>query len=308
MRKLGILKLFALLVAVFALVATPAAAGVGDLGETQGIGDHDAGSSDEEDSYGFWDPPPGSEDDQCNDEFLDENPDLILDCEVSKACADLDGAIPTLTFFGTFCDFPQVTVGTEDGSFVPVLVLSSSESMITVDITGHTQDCTFVYRIECPCETCENDITIGSTGPTGPAGPPGPQGPQGKPGPPGADGAPGPPGPPGPAGPPGPPGTKGGKGGKGGVPGPPGPQGKPGPPGPPGPPGGGTGGNCDDAPPGGSNCCVPNGGIGCNQPSCQDCVCALDSFCCDVAWDSICANEALNQCGSVCAACCASAR
>jgi hypothetical protein len=308
MRKLGILKLFALLIAAFALVAAPATAGVGDMGQTQGISGSDTGSnSDEEDAYGFWDPPPGGEDDQCSDEFLDENPDLIVDCEVTKIFVDLDGAIPTATFFGSYCDFPVVSVGLEDGTYQPLLVLSQSSSFITVDITGHTGDATYSFKIECPCETCLTQATIGVVGPTGPTGPQGPQGPPGPQGPQGKPGPPGPQGPPGPTGPQGPPGTKGGKGGKGGVPGPPGPQGKPGPPGPPGPPGGG-GGSCDDAPPGGSNCCIPNGGLGCNHPSCQDCVCALDSFCCDVSWDSICAGEALNQCGAVCAPCCASAR
>jgi hypothetical protein len=311
MRKLGILRLFALLVAGFALVVAPASAGVGDLGGhgvgsgNADMGDHNTGGTNtgEDDSYGFWDPPPGSDDEQCDDEFLDENPDLVVDCEVTKIFVDLDGAIPTATFFGTFCDFPVVSVGLEDGTYQSLLVLSSATGFITVDITGHTGDATYSFRIECPCETCDTQATIGIVGPTGPTGP---QGPQGPPGPQGPQGKPGPPGPPGPQGPPGPPGTKGGKGGKGGVPGPPGPQGKPGPPGPPGPPGGG-GGGCDDAPPEGSNCCVPNGGLGCNQPSCQSCVCALDPFCCNVAWDSFCANEALVQCGSICAPCCAGA-
>jgi hypothetical protein len=57
--------------------------------------------------------------------------------------------------------------------------------------------------------------------------------------------------------------------------------------------GGGDGGSGDGG--GGtpvSNCCVPNGGIGCDNPACQAAVCAIDSFCCNVAWDSICADEA----------------
>jgi hypothetical protein len=42
----------------------------------------------------------------------------------------------------------------------------------------------------------------------------------------------------------------------------------------------------------GSNCCEPNGGLGCNDRTCEALVCAIDSFCCNVAWDSICADEA----------------
>jgi hypothetical protein len=303
MRKFGILRWLTLLTAAMALVLTPAVAGLGDLGENQGLEEHDT-STGEDESYGFWDPPPGGDDDQCSDEFLDENPDLVVDCDVTKIFVDLDGAIPTATFFGSFCDFPVVSVGLEDGTYAPLLVLSQAQGFITVDITGHTGDATYSFRIECPCETCDTQATIGIVGPTGPTGPQGPQGPPGPQGPQGKPGPPGEPGPPGPQGPPGE-GSKGGKGGKGGVPGPPGPQGKPGPPGPPGPPGGGGGGTCDDAPPGGSNCCAPTGTTGCNHPSCQNCVCALDAFCCDTAWDSICASEALNQCGAVCAPCCA---
>jgi hypothetical protein len=47
---------------------------------------------------------------------------------------------------------------------------------------------------------------------------------------------------------------------------------------------------------GGSNCCFPNGGIGCDDPDCQTFICAIDSFCCAVAWDSICAGEAASFC------------
>lgn len=41
---------------------------------------------------------------------------------------------------------------------------------------------------------------------------------------------------------------------------------------------------------GGSNCCAPNGGTGCDDPVCQDCVCEADPFCCDTEWDQICAD------------------
>jgi hypothetical protein len=41
-----------------------------------------------------------------------------------------------------------------------------------------------------------------------------------------------------------------------------------------------------------SNCCVPNGGLGCDDAACQASVCAADAFCCNTAWDSICASEA----------------
>jgi hypothetical protein len=48
--------------------------------------------------------------------------------------------------------------------------------------------------------------------------------------------------------------------------------------------------------PGGMNCCKPHGGLGCSDPECEATVCAVDPFCCNVAWDSICAEEAFDLC------------
>ena len=41
-----------------------------------------------------------------------------------------------------------------------------------------------------------------------------------------------------------------------------------------------------------SNCDETGHGTGCNEPLCEDAVCAFDSYCCDVVWDGICAAEA----------------
>ncbi len=49
-----------------------------------------------------------------------------------------------------------------------------------------------------------------------------------------------------------------------------------------------------------SNCCSPNGGLGCDDPACEALVCAADPFCCDTAWDGICAGEAATLCGDLC--------
>ena len=51
---------------------------------------------------------------------------------------------------------------------------------------------------------------------------------------------------------------------------------------------------------GGSDCCFANGTPGCDDPTCEAIVCAVDPFCCDVAWDSICAGEAATMC-DICA-------
>jgi hypothetical protein len=55
-------------------------------------------------------------------------------------------------------------------------------------------------------------------------------------------------------------------------------------------------------PPNNNNCGLPSpdGTPGCNVPACCDAVCAQDSFCCDTAWDGICANEALSKCALPC--------
>jgi len=77
---------------------------------------------------------------------------------------------------------------------------------------------------------------------------------------------------------------------------------------------------CDDTDPCTSDTCEASGECGnealegcgenhpcqtANTPGSKDdditaCVCALDSFCCNVAWDSLCVGEAQNDCGAVC--------
>lgn len=48
------------------------------------------------------------------------------------------------------------------------------------------------------------------------------------------------------------------------------------------------------------DCCVANAGPFCNDADCCNTVCAVDSFCCSVAWDAICADEASSLC-AICA-------
>jgi hypothetical protein len=45
-----------------------------------------------------------------------------------------------------------------------------------------------------------------------------------------------------------------------------------------------------------SNCYTSHGGLGCDDAACEASVCAIDSFCCNVAWDNICAGEAVDLC------------
>ena len=44
------------------------------------------------------------------------------------------------------------------------------------------------------------------------------------------------------------------------------------------------------------DCFSANGTPSCNEGTCCEIVCALDPFCCDVEWDSACANQAANSC------------
>ncbi|MCA9283969.1 MAG: hypothetical protein KDA22_02050, partial [Phycisphaerales bacterium] len=53
-------------------------------------------------------------------------------------------------------------------------------------------------------------------------------------------------------------------------------------------------GNCGD--PGAGNCFVSNGSPGCADADCCELVCVEDPFCCNVNWDTVCANEAIDLC------------
>ncbi len=55
--------------------------------------------------------------------------------------------------------------------------------------------------------------------------------------------------------------------------------------------------------PGPGDCCAANGTPGCDDESCCQKVCLTDPFCCDVAWDSLCASVAGDTC-PVCGAGC----
>ena len=53
----------------------------------------------------------------------------------------------------------------------------------------------------------------------------------------------------------------------------------------------------------GGGCCDAHNEPGCDDPDVVSCVCAMDAYCCDVMWDGICVNEAIQQCGASCAPC-----
>jgi hypothetical protein len=42
----------------------------------------------------------------------------------------------------------------------------------------------------------------------------------------------------------------------------------------------------------GADCCEAHAGTGCQNPTCEQAICAADPFCCNNTWDSICANAA----------------
>ncbi len=50
-------------------------------------------------------------------------------------------------------------------------------------------------------------------------------------------------------------------------------------------------------------CCLPDGQLGCDQPACQTCVCAIDDFCCEIGWDDICLGIAGDECAAECPDC-----
>ncbi len=49
-----------------------------------------------------------------------------------------------------------------------------------------------------------------------------------------------------------------------------------------------------------SDCCVANGGLGCDDPTCEAAVCAVLPLCCVVNWDTDCAALAADLCPSEC--------
>ena len=48
-----------------------------------------------------------------------------------------------------------------------------------------------------------------------------------------------------------------------------------------------------------SDCCFGHGTPGCDNGTCEVTICAQDPFCCDTAWDNICAAQA----NDICAVC-----
>ena len=47
---------------------------------------------------------------------------------------------------------------------------------------------------------------------------------------------------------------------------------------------------------GGSDCCFGRDTPGCDDQDCENAVCAVDVFCCQSIWDTICAGEAMDMC------------
>jgi exosortase sorting signal-containing protein len=50
----------------------------------------------------------------------------------------------------------------------------------------------------------------------------------------------------------------------------------------------------------GNSCCIAHEGLGCDDQHCQDVVCEADSVCCEIGWDTKCADEAQELCGNLC--------
>jgi hypothetical protein len=186
MKKLTLLTLFALLLAVPAVQAQ-------DMGMGQSVDDRDVNA--------VISLPVGGDDEACDDAVeADEAGDATLDCWLAYAQVDLAAGLLWLS--GSFCDTPNVYLGEPGGDFGQLVLVTSDGASITAEFpAGGPATC--VVAVECPCEVCIMDLTIGTQGPTGPQGPQGPagadgaQGPPGPPGPTGATGATGPTGPPG---------------------------------------------------------------------------------------------------------------
>jgi predicted outer membrane repeat protein len=53
----------------------------------------------------------------------------------------------------------------------------------------------------------------------------------------------------------------------------------------------------------GSDCCFAHGTPGCDDPTCEATVCGVDTFCCSVEWDWLCADQARELCPELCPEC-----
>lgn len=49
------------------------------------------------------------------------------------------------------------------------------------------------------------------------------------------------------------------------------------------------------------DCCAASAAPGCETSACESAVCAEDAFCCDLAWDAVCAAQATVRCPDTCA-------
>lgn len=175
--------------------------------------------------------PVGGDDEACEEAVnnLDEGvPESTLHCWIACAHVDLISGIVQIS--GSFCADPNVYAGQENGEIAPCQVLTSDNDTIHADCPGLDHPGSCVLAVECPCEVCTLDVTVGAVGPTGPGGAVGPPGPPGPPGAQGPQGVPGPPGPPGAKGATGATGANGANGATGAT-GPAGPTGPTGPPG-----------------------------------------------------------------------------
>jgi hypothetical protein len=57
---------------------------------------------------------------------------------------------------------------------------------------------------------------------------------------------------------------------------------------------------CDSACQCAETCCQQESPMGCASSSCEGCICALDDYCCETKWDSLCVNAAQDECVQAC--------
>ena len=142
--------------------------------------------------------PVQTDDEECEELLGDEAFDGIADCYLAKATVDF--ASGTILLEGTICENPKLFIGVPGGDTLELDILDSGEDFILAHLGGNLGPATCVFLLDCPCEICTIDVTLGTQGPTGPQGPQGKIGPPGPPGPTGATGPQGLTGPTGPAG------------------------------------------------------------------------------------------------------------
>ena len=100
-----------------------------------------------------------TDDEECDELLADETFDGIADCYLAKATVDF--ASGTILLEGMICDNPELYIGVPGGDTIQLQILDSGETFLLADLMGNLGPATCVFLLDCPCEICTLDVTLG---------------------------------------------------------------------------------------------------------------------------------------------------